>query len=379
MNKIQLFIALAVVLNLAFPKPILANSQIFYADSVYGVGNQTYQSNHALGEPDGLKADFFNQNTYITLSFGEGVETTGDLTIYFNIFNYGAGYRVEFLDSNLVETQTSSAIFPLATTEITIDYTGEIPYGYVTITSIENETWSLDAVMTTVTEEAVPETTDEPEEIPVLISEETCNGNQGLVIKRIDDDNLTANANTTVYVVGCDGTSHVFPNELTYQTWWPDFESLSFVESSFLAQHGLGNNVTVRPGTYLVKLATDPKVYAVEPGGILRWIPNEATAQALYGNNWNQIVIDISDELFADYTIGEDLTDTIYPEAVIGFLPVEGRVVYLSNSSYYNLPGDTINSLRLNTKFLVPLSAEIMTTYSDGGDLIYDEAIAFPF
>jgi hypothetical protein len=111
----------------------------------------------------------------------------------------------------------------------------------------------------------------------------------------------------------------------------------------------------------------------------LRWIPNETVATTLYGTNWNKIIIDLPDEIFSHYTIGDDLTTEAYPDGVVGYLP-EGRVVYLSENYYYNLPGSIMSSLRFRSEFLVPLSAEVMTNYIDGGeDLEYSTSIAFPF
>jgi len=211
--------------------------------------------------------------------------------------------------------------------------------------------------------------------VPELISApaEICDSNQGLVVQR-SDVSLPA-----LFVLGCHNTIHVFPNEQTYKTWWPDFENISYVNGAFVGAKDLLGNVTIRPGTYLVKQTTDPKVYAVEPNGVLRWIPNEATAKTLYGSKWNTIIVDVPDELFADYTIGTNMTDTAYADGTIGYLPVEGRVVYLSGTSYFNLPGDKISSMRLGSKFLVPLSAAVIANYTDGGDLPYDTKIAFPF
>lgn len=228
-------------------------------------------------------------------------------------------------------------------------------------------------------ETAVAERPTEAEPVLISAQEPVCDGNQGLIVKRISDNVATTAFDSTLFVLGCHDTIHIFPSEQTYKTWWPNFENVSYVEGAFIATKELEDNVTVRPGTYLVKQPTSPKVYAVEPNGILRWIPDEATAKELYGVNWNKIIIDLSDELFADYTIGENLTATKYPDGVIGYLPVEGRVVYLSGTSYYNLPGDMIDSMRLSTTFLVPLSATVMATYTDGGELAYDTTIAFPF
>jgi hypothetical protein len=364
-----------------------------YAEAVYSAGLQTYRPNNSLDAPDQVYTDFLEKDAFITLDLGEN-GGLGNLTFYYKLLNYGARYRLELKDADLTILQTTSNIFPLSESELTIAYTDSTPYRYVTVTSTEEETWSLDASMaaasqTTEEEEEAGEAeeaeenqeTSEAETTPLPATEtETpaCGGNQGLLVKREDDGNAETVADSVVYVIGCNETVHVFPNEKIYKTWWTNFDDLSYVDNAWLASQSLEENVTVRPGTYLVKIPSSPKVYAVEPGGLLRWIPDEATALALYGANWNKIIMDIPNELFSDYTIGENLTTAAYPNGVVGYLP-EGRVVYLSDNSYYNLPGEIISSMRFNSSLFVPLSANIMAAYTDGGDLAYDKEVAFPF
>ena len=54
----------------------------------------------------------------------------------------------------------------------------------------------------------------------------------------------------------------------------------------------------------MVKFTTDPKVYVVAKGGILRWVATEAVAVQLYGANWNMMIDDISDAFYSNYTFG---------------------------------------------------------------------------
>lgn len=197
-----------------------------------------------------------------------------------------------------------------------------------------------------------------------------CGNNHGLTIKTVSE--------AAIYSIGCDGLKHLFPNQIIFKSWWQNFEDVSFVEKNTLDSDNLSDRVTIRPGTYLVKSSSDPKVYAVEPGAVLRWIPNEATAELLYGKNWNKIIIDIPGELLPDYVMGQPLTGSAYPNGVVGFLST-GRVVYLSGLVYYNLPGEIFDSLRFQNEFFIPLASEVMTNYIDGGDLIYDTTIAFPY
>ncbi|MFH2063026.1 MAG: C25 family cysteine peptidase [bacterium] len=111
----------------------------------------------------------------------------------------------------------------------------------------------------------------------------------------------------TVYYVGSDGRRYVFPDEKTYFTWYQDFGSVKFVTDTELAALPLGGNVTYRPGMRLIKIQTDPKVYAVDQGGNLRWLANEAVAVTLYGSQWNRLVDDVPDSFFVNYVIGSPI------------------------------------------------------------------------
>lgn len=112
----------------------------------------------------------------------------------------------------------------------------------------------------------------------------------------------TANS-SSVYFLGADNRRYVFPDETTYFSWYPDFSGVITISSAEMASYPLGENITIRPGTYLVKIVSDPKVYAVEPGGVLRHIVDEAAARALYGPDWNQRIVDVADAFFANYNI----------------------------------------------------------------------------
>jgi hypothetical protein len=110
-----------------------------------------------------------------------------------------------------------------------------------------------------------------------------------------------------VYYIGADGNRYVFPNDKTYFSWYADFSGVNTVTDAQLAAYPIGGNVTYRPGTRLVKIQSDPKVYAVDDHGVLRWVKSEAAAIAIWGSNWNKQVDDISDSFFVNYTVGADI------------------------------------------------------------------------
>ncbi|MFA5946156.1 MAG: hypothetical protein WC802_04590 [Patescibacteria group bacterium] len=124
---------------------------------------------------------------------------------------------------------------------------------------------------------------------------------------------------STVYYYGYDGMRYTFPNVSTYKSWYmtasgaPDFSHVMTVSDSTISDITLGGNVEMRPGTYWVKVTSDPKVYAVARNGMMHWIESEAVAVGYAGSDWNQRITDVPDVFFTDYTVGTSLmTSTAY-------------------------------------------------------------------
>ncbi len=110
-----------------------------------------------------------------------------------------------------------------------------------------------------------------------------------------------------VYYCGDDAKRHAFPNLAVHNSWFDDFVGVVTLTNAEMATMQLGENVLYRPGARLVKIATDPKVYAVAQGGTLRWLETEQVAIDIYGADWNKMIDDVPDAFFADYTIGESI------------------------------------------------------------------------
>lgn len=111
----------------------------------------------------------------------------------------------------------------------------------------------------------------------------------------------------SVYYCGADGERHVFTTSRVYFSWYADFSSVLLMSDAQLALIPLGADVTYRPGKLMVKAQTDPKIYVVARGGLLRWIPTAAKAKELYGANWERLIDYVPDAFFFDYTIGSSL------------------------------------------------------------------------
>ena len=349
-----------------------------YADESIGSPISVYRPSNAVGEPDGVYADFQDERAAITLDMGDGEEGSGDLTLTYRILDYGAAWRVELLDVDSNVLQNTTGTFAVYSTETTVSYDGSEPYRYVRVTCVEDELWSLDAIASEDTSLFVDEEIPTDSEESTDSSVETSTPQRGMVVRLVDDGDPTTTVDEAVYVVDDEGMRHAFPSETVYKTWYEDFDDIAYIDPANLATYALGPNVTVRPGTWLVKITTDPKVYAVEPGGVLRWVSTEAIAVSIYGTGWAKRVIDVPDTFWGNYTVGDPITEEIPPAGSVGALP-SGEVVYLSEPGYYSLPGDTLSYMRFMSKFFLTISDDEQTHFAPGGDLRVDPGIAFPY
>lgn len=111
-----------------------------------------------------------------------------------------------------------------------------------------------------------------------------------------------------VYYCGADGKRYVFTNDKNYWTWYSDFSGVTNISDSDLGSVTIGGNVTYRPGVKMIKIQSDPRVYAIGHGGVLHAIGSEDVAACLYGATWNKQIDDISDAFFVNYTVGSVIT-----------------------------------------------------------------------
>lgn len=190
-------------------------------------------------------------------------------------------------------------------------------------------------------------------------------------------DLIKMDGNPAVYYLGSDNKRYVFPNQKCYETWYGnDFSKVVTISQSELESYSIGGNVTYRPGTRLVKITTDPKTYAVEPGGVLRWITSESIAKSLYGDEWYLKIDDVPDPFWVNYTTGSDITDATYPT---GTLVKEegGSTVYYIDGSEKRPIADEAAFTANNFQWDYVITASDLSAYSDGSSITgYESAIA---
>ncbi len=125
-----------------------------------------------------------------------------------------------------------------------------------------------------------------------------------------------------IYYMGSDGKRYVFPRTPDWTDWKQVFYSWGLSENqvkvvtpSQLQALPIGGDVTVRPGTWLVKISTDTSVYAISYPNVLHLVSSDLLP-TLYGPNWSARVLTVPDAFWANYSLGAPLS-SIYPDGTI--------------------------------------------------------------
>jgi hypothetical protein len=122
---------------------------------------------------------------------------------------------------------------------------------------------------------------------------------------------------SSVYYLAEDGERYVFPNENIFYSWYADFSEVRNISCDDLAAIPMGDRLVYQEGTRLVKIPSDPSVFAVESDGVLREIPSEDIAEDLYGEDWELRVDDVSEAFWGSFTIGSPLVEGEIPEGTV--------------------------------------------------------------
>lgn len=117
--------------------------------------------------------------------------------------------------------------------------------------------------------------------------------------------------NGWIYYLALNNKRYIFPTTGTFKSWFGenyyDIKELTLEEIGEIA---LGGNVTYRPGSRLIQTPTDPKIYYVEPHGVLRPFENEEIIEEIYGKKWKDMVDDLENYYFTNYRVLEYITDS---------------------------------------------------------------------
>ncbi|MBT6253637.1 hypothetical protein HOI83_00140 [Candidatus Uhrbacteria bacterium] len=114
---------------------------------------------------------------------------------------------------------------------------------------------------------------------------------------------------SAVYYFSSDAKRYVFPSEQIFYSWFENFDDVVEIDDDVLASFKLGQRITMAPGS-LIKITSDPKVYAIDSDGAKHHIASEAVASSLFGTDWSSQVVDVDITQWFDYPTGDQLTSS---------------------------------------------------------------------
>jgi hypothetical protein len=175
-----------------------------------------------------------------------------------------------------------------------------------------------------------------------------------------------------VYYIGSDGMKYIYPDVKTYNTWYDNFDAVVRVDVAELDMYTDGGTVTYRQGTKLVTHENTAKIYAVEPGGVLRWIPTGEVAESLYGADWGAMVSDVLPGYFASSysATGADLAATL-PDGTVAVEDGGDTYYYITDGAkraFASMDAFEANNFNMDYALTADLSG-----YGDGESITGEE------
>lgn len=122
-------------------------------------------------------------------------------------------------------------------------------------------------------------------------------------------DLYTVPGDSAVFILTEDMEAMYFPNAEVFFTWFENFDGVNVISPEQSGAYPLADTpgVNFRPGSRLVKITTNPRVYAVGPDNMRHWIPSGEVAEELYGPAWASIVRDVHVYHWANLEDGDDV------------------------------------------------------------------------
>jgi plastocyanin len=102
----------------------------------------------------------------------------------------------------------------------------------------------------------------------------------------------------------------------------------------------------------MIKINSDPKVYAVDENGELRWVMSEEIAIDLYGTSWNTMIDDVPDAFFGNYRIGPNVerADDFVPSDAAASAENISQDKSLKSATVLNVSDDSYDNASVTIK-----------------------------
>lgn len=161
---------------------------------------------------------------------------------------------------------------------------------------------------------------DDPECVPVCSLElvlgpfqndSYCNG-LTVAAAATPDELMQSEIGGVPYLYYMEGlVRHFVSGDSVLESWWGAddcgvCEQVTLIDDVTVLQYVLDANLTIRPGAFIIGIASDPSRYVIDACATIR-NTDDVTLEAIYGIDWLNFVRIVPDIFFVDYTMGPDV------------------------------------------------------------------------
>jgi len=178
-------------------------------------------------------------------------------------------------------------------------------------------------------------------------------------------DLIRSESVSTVYCVTSDLDRRSYVDETTFFTHQRTFDHVKWVTDGTIANYPLTGPILPNPDAVLGKFETDPRVYRLDRDAddantiILRHLDTEGVAEASYGPDWADYVIDINQTLVSEFTVGAPILQSMLEDTS------EFRMRRLLNEESANVQGDNSSLYNLLATFFLSGVNKVTKAFSD--------------
>lgn len=159
---------------------------------------------------------------------------------------------------------------------------------------------------------------------------------------------------SAVYYLDQNQTRHLFSNQNIFFSWydgnWSD-QDIEIVSQYRFDSYSIGKNVTIRPGTKLMKFQNSGRIYAVSYPNTLHYADNDVLIK-LYPN-YNEKLITMQNSFESDYVQGNKLDGNVYPDSTLIQYVDSDAIWYIENGQKRELTGDSFMANGFNDEYVI--------------------------
>lgn len=105
---------------------------------------------------------------------------------------------------------------------------------------------------------------------------------------------LLKSPSSHIYFLANDGKVHPFLSPAVYHSWYRSYSKVKYISDAKLSDYPVGEPMCARPGSWLLKFGSDPKIYAIEAACQLRPLFSEVEAFLIYGESWRERILELT-------------------------------------------------------------------------------------